>query len=62
MLVGMWYAGDTIKLRGPPKDFCYQAVQESWAVARVMTSGTVTTQEYDPPGLGGEMGNLQPSP
>lgn len=31
-------------------------------MARAMTSGMVTTQEYDPSVVGGEMGNLQPSP
>ncbi len=45
--------GNTVKLRGPPKDFCYQAVQGNLIVARVMTSGTVTTQKYDPPGAQG---------
>ena len=61
MLVGL-STGNTVKLRRSPKDFCYQAVLGNLTVARVMTSGMVTTQKYEPPVFGGEMGNLQPSP
>ena len=47
---------DTIKLRGRPKAGGYEAAARKGAVARVMTSGTVTT----PPDA--TVDNPQPSP
>jgi len=55
-------AGNTVKLREPPKTFCYQAVLGNQAVARVMTSGMVTTQKDEPLMFRGEMDDPQPSP
>lgn len=61
MLVSL-AAGNTVKLREPPKDFATKQHWDNQVVARLTTSGMVTMRMYEPLVLGGEMGNLQPSP
>ena len=47
VVINFIYSSDIIKLRGTPKDECYQAIMESSIVAELIALGMVKMHWYD---------------